>query len=131
MFWISKTMKVSVTLLLFGLLILFLWAYLMKFTPETLEIYIYTVRQKLSTTWLVSIISFLIMNLFQIKKKYIDKNIGWCLTFVGVYIYMYTFYYCNKESKYTSSLKSDLSLALVLWYVAGHMWMILCTSQWR
>jgi hypothetical protein len=21
-------------------------------------------------------------------KKYIDKNIGWCLTFVGVYIYM-------------------------------------------
>jgi hypothetical protein len=27
---------------------------------------IYTVRQKLSTTWLVSIISFLIMNLFQI-----------------------------------------------------------------
>jgi hypothetical protein len=28
--------------------------------------FIYTVRQKLSTTWLVSIISFLIMNLFQI-----------------------------------------------------------------
>jgi hypothetical protein len=27
---------------------------------------IYTVRQKLSTTWLVAIISFLIMNLFQI-----------------------------------------------------------------
>ena len=30
------------------------------------SITIYTVRQKLSTTWLVSIISFLIMNLFQI-----------------------------------------------------------------
>jgi hypothetical protein len=29
-------------------------------------VYIYTVRQKLSITWLISIISFLIMNLFQI-----------------------------------------------------------------
>ena len=33
---------------------------------KNIYIYTYTVRQKLSTTWFVSIISFLIMNLFQI-----------------------------------------------------------------
>jgi hypothetical protein len=31
-----------------------------------------------------------LMEVFNIATEYIDKNIGWCLTFVGVYI-------CNME----------------------------------
>jgi hypothetical protein len=86
----------------------------MKITPETFgNIYIYSpTKVKHHLTCFNNIFSN--NELISNKKKYIDKNIGWCLTFVGVYIYMYTFYYCNKGSKYTSSLKSDLSLALVL-----------------
>jgi hypothetical protein len=34
------------------------------------------------------VISILLFNSIDVNK-YIDKNIGWCLTFVGVYIYVW------------------------------------------
>ena len=54
---------------------------------------IYTVRQKLSTTWLVSIISFLIMNLFQIGLLFslpVHTYLPTCETgYWSIFIYVY------------------------------------------
>jgi hypothetical protein len=54
---------------------------------------IYTVRQKLSTTWLVSIISFLIMNLFQIGLLFslpVHTYLLTCETvYWSIFIYVY------------------------------------------
>jgi hypothetical protein len=54
---------------------------------------IYTVRQKLSTTWLVSIISFLIMNLFQIDLLFslpVHTYLLTCETgYWSIFIYVY------------------------------------------
>ena len=60
----------------------------------TLLFLVYTVRQKLSTTWLVSIISFLIMNLFQIDLLFslpvhtylLTCETGYCSIFIYVYM---------------------------------------------
>ena len=46
--------------------VFYLYIYILVDIIYHLYLLIYTVRQNLSTTWLVSIISFLIMNLFQI-----------------------------------------------------------------
>ena len=55
--------------------------------------YIYTVRQKLITTWLVSIISFLIMNLFQIGLLFSLPVHTYLLTcgtgYWSIFIYVY------------------------------------------
>ena len=55
--------------------------------------YIYTVRQKLSTTWFVSIISFLIMNLFQIGLLFslpVHTYLLTCETgYWSIFIYLY------------------------------------------
>jgi hypothetical protein len=75
--------------------------------------YIYTVRQKLSTTWLVSIISFLIMNLFQIGLLFslpvhtylLTSETGYWSIFIYVYItgcvkchvYFPTFVFANES----------------------------------
>ena len=60
----------------------------MKITPETFRnIYIYSpTKGKYHLTCFNNIFSN--NELISNKKKYIDKNIGWCLTFVGVYIYI-------------------------------------------
>jgi hypothetical protein len=54
---------------------------------------IYTVRQKLSTTWFVSIISFLIMNLFQIGLLILLPVHTYLLTYEtgywSIFIYVY------------------------------------------
>ena len=54
---------------------------------------IYTVRQKLSTTWLVSIISFLMMNLFQIGLLFSLPVYTYLLTcetgYWSIFIYVY------------------------------------------
>ena len=79
-----------------------------------LHIYtIYTVRQKLSTTWLVSIISFLIMNLFQIGLLFslpvhtylLTCETGYWSIFIYVYktgcvkchVYFSTFVFANES----------------------------------
>ena len=58
-----------------------------------LVIRIYTVRQKLSTTWLISIISFLIMNLFQIGLLFSLPVYTYVLTcetgYRSIFIYVY------------------------------------------
>ena len=75
--------------------------------------YIYTVRQKLSTTWLVSIISFLIMNLFQIGLLFslpvhtylLTCETGYWSIFIYVYmtgcvkchVYFSTFVFANES----------------------------------
>jgi hypothetical protein len=70
----------------------------------------YTVRQKLSTTWLVSIISFLIMNLFQISLLFslpVHTYLLTCETgYWSIFIYVYmtrcatcTFQHCVCERK--------------------------------
>jgi hypothetical protein len=76
-------------------------------------IYIYTVRQKLSTTLLVSIISFLIMNLFQIGLLFslpvhtylLTCETGYWSIFIYVYmtgcvkchVYFSTFVFANES----------------------------------
>ena len=54
---------------------------------------IYTIRQKVSTTWLVSIISFLIMNLFQIGllfSLHVHTYLLTCQTcYWSIFIYVY------------------------------------------
>jgi hypothetical protein len=73
----------------------------------------YTVRQKLSTTWLVSIISFLIMNLFQIGLLFslplhtylLTCETGYWSIFIYVYmtgcvkchVYFSTFVFANES----------------------------------
>jgi hypothetical protein len=75
--------------------------------------YIYTVRQKLSTTWFVSIISFLIMNLFQIGLLFslpvhtylLTCETGYWSIFIYVYmtgcvkchVYFSTFVFANES----------------------------------
>ena len=78
-----------------------------------LECLLYTVRQKLSTIWLVSIISFLIMNLFQIGLLFSLRvhtylptcETGYCSIFIYVYmtgcgkchVYFSTFVFANER----------------------------------
>ena len=77
------------------------------------NIIIYTVRPKLSTTWLVSIISFLIMNLFQIGLLFslpvhtylLTCETGYWSLFIYVYltgcvkchVYFSTFVFANES----------------------------------
>jgi hypothetical protein len=80
---------------------------------SSLRIVIYTVRQKLSTTWLASIIYFLIMNLFQIgllfslpENTYLHTcETGYWSIFIYVYktgcvkchVYFSTFVFANES----------------------------------
>jgi hypothetical protein len=63
------------------------------FFPIKLIATTYTVRQKLSTTWIVSIISFLIMNLFQIGLLFSFPVHTYLLTcetgYWSIFIYVY------------------------------------------
>ena len=88
--------------------------YTSKIKPRIVRIrFIYTVRQKLSTTWLISIISFLIMNLFQIGLLFslpvhthlLTCETGYWSIFIDVYmtgcvkshVYFSTFVFANKS----------------------------------
>jgi hypothetical protein len=77
------------------------------------KVFKYTARQKLSTTWLVSIISFLIMNLFQIGLLFslpvhtclLTCETGYWSIFIHVYmtgcvkchVYFSTFVFANQS----------------------------------
>jgi hypothetical protein len=87
--------------------------------------FIYTVRQKLSTTWLVSIISFLIMNLFQIGLLFslpvhtylLTCETGYWLIFIYVYMtgcvkchmYFSTFVFANESCFFVYRVLSFIS----------------------
>jgi hypothetical protein len=77
----------------------------------------YTVRQKLSTTWLVSIISFLIMNLFQIGLPFSLPVYAYLLTCETSYWSFFNVYMtgCVKYHVYFSTF-----------VFANESWFILC-----
>ena len=80
--------------------------------------YIYTVRQKLSITWLVSIISFLIMNLFQIGLLFSLPVHTYLLTCEtghwSIFIYMYM----------TGCVKCHVYFSTFVF--ANESWFVLC-----
>ena len=101
-----------------------IWSWLvMKIEPKILrhkhtKMIIYTVRQKLSTTWLVSIISFLRMNLFQIGLLFslpVHTYLHTCETgYWSIFIYVYM----------TGCVKCHLYFSTFVF--ANESWFVLC-----
>jgi hypothetical protein len=108
-------------------------------------IYIYTVRQKLSTIWLVSIISFLIMNLFQIGLLFSLPVQTYLLTgekgYWTIFIYVYMKLVTN-ASWHVSRMKqeeltpwnylsvSSVSFVVLLFSFVFTSHILLVTKKW-